>query len=97
MIEFAVYVTLGVITSFIVFWISYKACKERLSENDKYRSVTHDAVKELVVKEDIGFIVASGFFWPIVLFGILPIYFFITGVGRGFNWMIDRIEGRKYK
>lgn len=96
MLEILTYVVLGVITSFIVFWISYKACKEKLAE-DTWRIVTHNDVKQMVVKEDFGFIVAAGFFWPIVLFVILPIYFFITGVGRGFNWAIDRLEGRKYK
>jgi len=100
MIAIALYIFIGLISGFITYWIGYRLCKERCIENYKnsrYRSQpTHDDVKAMVIGEDIIPIILSVIAWPVALFIIYPIIGFVIGTYKLFNWMIDRLEGRKY-
>lgn len=100
MIAFIIYLIIGLITGFISFWILYRVIKDRMikiAKDSKYRShPTHEDVKKKVIDEQIISVIASVVFWPIVIFVIYPAAGVFIGSCKMYNWLIDRIEGRKF-
>lgn len=102
MIAIIAYILLGLISGFIAYWIGYKMSKIHLEaiylESPRYRNPpTHEEVKARVVKEDMTVIILSIILWPVVLFVIYPVIGCTIIVSRTFNWIIDKLEGGKYK
>lgn len=100
MIVAIVYILIGLISGFFTFWLLYRNTKAdmiRKASENKYRTKpTHDAVKAKVVEKEILPIILSILFWPCALFVVYPLMGLTIGAYFLFNWIIDRVEGRKF-
>lgn len=101
MLAVILYILIGIVSGFCVYWISYKLAKEELIQKMKNRAYstrapTHEEVKNKVVAEDLIPVILTIIFWPLTMLVVLPVIGLFMGGCFAFEWVIDRVEGRKY-
>ena len=100
MIVAIVYLFIGLISGFLTYWLIYRYTKAKMvktaEESNWRQKTTHEQVKREVADEEIIPIILAILFWPCALFIVYPLMGITIGSYFLFNWIIDRIEGRKF-
>lgn len=100
MITAILYLLIGLISGFLTYWLIYRHTKtkmiEKASESNWRANPKHEDVKKEVEEKEFLPIVLSILLWPFVIFVVYPLMGITIGSCFMFNWIIDRIEGRKF-
>lgn len=92
MLGLLAYIVIGVITGFIIYLMCYSVVKKERSY-----ALDHETLKKKVMEDPnwITLVMFGSIMWPFSLFVIIPGIFFVKFVGKGYEYLIDKIYGEK--
>lgn len=92
MLGLIAYIVMGVITGFIIYLMCYSTVKKERSY-----ALDHETLKKKVMEDPawIALMVFGSIIWPFSLFIAIPGIYFVKGVSKGYEYLIDKIYGEK--
>lgn len=92
MLGLLAYIVMGVITGFIIYLMCYSVVKKERSY-----ALDHETLKKKVVEDPamIAMMVFGSLIWPLALAVFIPGIYFVKGVCKGYEYLIDKIYGEK--